>query len=188
MDKCTFSAVTQKYLECYDNILDTMISSMNSAKENDSVSYNFIVEMIPHHCGAIRLSEELLKYTTCIPLQELATGIIKGQTKGIEEMRNILCGCGKYRNDMQSLCGYRRQYGVVVQNMFSRMKSACPDNDINISYIRQMIPHHEGGIAMSRNALRFNICPQLKPMLNEMIEAQVNGIEEMKKILGCYSE
>ena len=51
-----------------------------------------------------------------------------------------------------------------------------------------MIPHHEGGIAMSRNALRFNICPQLKPMLNEMIESQVKGVEEMKKILGCYSE
>lgn len=188
MDKCTFSTVTQNYLECYENILTTMISSMNCARGSDSVSYDFIVKMIPHHQGAIRLSEELLRYTTCVPLQNIAEGIVKGQTKGIEEMRKILCSCGKYRNDAQSLCSYRRQYGVVTQNMFNRMKSACPDNDINISYMRQMIPHHEGGIAMSKNALRFNICPQLKPMLHEMIESQVKGVEEMKKLLSCQSE
>lgn len=69
--------------------------------------------------------------------------------------------------------------------MFSRMRSACPDNDINISYIRQMIPHHEGGIAMCRNALRFSICPQLRAILKEAVKAQVKGIEEMKKLLQC---
>ena len=95
MEKCTFSIVTQKYLACYESILNKMISCMNNSRVNDSVSGNFIVTMIPHH---------------------------------------------------------------------------------------------EGGIGMSRNALRFNICPQLKPMLNEMIESQVKGVEEMKKILGCYSE
>lgn len=60
------------------------------------------------------------------------------------------------------------------------MRSACPDNDINISYIRQMIPHHEGGIAMCRNALRFSICPQLRAVLKEAVKAQAKGIEEMK--------
>ena len=188
MEKCTFSIVTQKYLACYESILNNMISCMNNSRVNDSVSGNFIVTMIPHHEGAIKLSGELLKYTTCVPLLELAQKIIEKQTKGIEMMKEILCGCRRYRNDPQSMCTYRRQYGTVTQNMFSRMKSACPDNDINISYIRQMIPHHEGGIGMSRNALRFNICPQLKPMLNEMIESQVKGVEKMKKILECYSE
>lgn len=165
-----------------------MINAMNSARVTDSISYDFIVKMIPHHEGAIKLSEELLKYTTCVPLQNIASKIVTGQTRGVEEMRRILCSCGRCRNDMQSLCGYRRQYGVITQNMFSRMKSACPDNDINTSYIRQMIPHHEGGIAMSKNALRFNICPQLKPMLSEMIESQQKGIEEMKRLLSCQSE
>ena len=171
MEKCTFSTVTQKYLDSYAGILDTMTGTMNCAKENDSISYNFIVKMIPHHQAAIRISEELLRYTTCIPLQNIA--------------RKMLCGCAGYRNDGQSLCGYRRQYGIIVTNMFSRMRSACPDNDINISYIRQMIPHHEGGIAMCRNALRFSICPQLRAILKEAVKAQVKGIEEMKKLLQC---
>lgn len=49
MEKCTFSTVTQKYLDSYAGILDTMTGTMNCAKENDSISYNFIVKMIPHH-------------------------------------------------------------------------------------------------------------------------------------------
>lgn len=188
MDKCAFSAVTQNYLECYENILTTMMSSMNCVRGSGSISYDFIVKMIPHHQGAIRISEELLRYTTCIALQNIATEIVVTQTKETEEMRKMLCGCAGYRNDSQSLCGYRRQYGIIVTNMFSRMRSACPDNDINISYIRQMIPHHEGGIAMCKNALRFNICPQLKPMLHKMIESQQKGIEKMKNLLPCQSE
>ena len=124
MEKCTFSTVTQKYLDSYAGILDTMTGTMNCAKENDSISYNFIVKMIPHHQAAIRISEELLRYTTCIALQNIATEIVVTQTKETEEMRKMLCGCAGYRNDGQSLCGYRRQYGIIVTNMFSRMRSA----------------------------------------------------------------
>ena len=171
MEKCTFSTVTQKYLDSYAGILDTMTGTMNCAKENDSISYNFIVKMIPHHQAAIRISEELLRYTTCIALQNIATEIVVTQTKETEEMRKMLCGCAGYRNDGQSLCGYRRQYGIIVTNMFSRMRSACPDN--------------EGGIAMCRNAMRFSICPQLRAILKEAVKAQVKGIEEMKKLLQC---
>lgn len=87
MEKCTFSTVTQKYLDSYAGILDTMTGTMNCAKENDSISYNFIVKMIPHHQAAIRISEELLRYTTCIALQNIATEIVVTQTKETEEMR-----------------------------------------------------------------------------------------------------
>lgn len=188
MEKCTFSIVTQKYLVCCEKILNNMISNMSNIRINDSVSADFIVTMIPHHEAAVKFSEELLKYTTDICLQETAQKIINSQTKDVETMREIFCGCRRYRNDPQSMCAYRRKYGTVTQNMFSQMKSACPDNNININYIRQMIPHHEGGIAMSRNALRFNICPRLRLMLNEMIESQFKGVEEMKKVMKCYSE
>lgn len=82
MEKCTFSTVTQKYLDSYAGILDTMTGTMNCAKENDSISYNFIVKMIPHHQAAIRISEELLRYTTCIPATEYRNGNCCDADKG----------------------------------------------------------------------------------------------------------
>ena len=89
MEKCTFSIVTQKYLVCSEKILNNMISNMSNIRINDSVSADFIVTMIPHHESAVKFSEELLKYTTDICLQETAQKIINGQTKDVETMREI---------------------------------------------------------------------------------------------------
>ena len=53
-----------------------MIQQMNSAQLSNSISYNFIVQMIPHHKAAIEMSCNLLQYTTLVPLQEIALNII----------------------------------------------------------------------------------------------------------------
>ena len=83
------SIVTDKYLTCFNNILDQMIQQMNSAQLSNSISYNFIVQMIPHHKAAIEMSCKLLQYTTLVPLQEIALNIIEEQTKSIENMEAI---------------------------------------------------------------------------------------------------
>lgn len=55
-----------------------MIQGMTEAELTGSISDNFIVQMIPHHRAAIEMSGNILKYTTSIPLQEIALGIISG--------------------------------------------------------------------------------------------------------------
>ena len=51
--------------------------------------------------------------------------------------------------------------------------------------MREMIPHHKGAIRMSENALRFDICPELKPILCEIITSQQKGVSEMTQLLRC---
>ncbi|MGN0557027.1 MAG: DUF305 domain-containing protein, partial [Acutalibacteraceae bacterium] len=70
-----FSDVTKKYLCRFYEILDTMIEKMTCAELTDSLSHNFIVQMIPHHQAAIEMSENLLQYTTFVPLQKIAQNI-----------------------------------------------------------------------------------------------------------------
>ena len=70
------SNVTKDYLTVYHCILDEMITGMTGAEDPDSISYDFITQMIPHHRAAIEMSHNILKYTTNIPLQDLAEGII----------------------------------------------------------------------------------------------------------------
>ena len=64
------------YLTRFDQILDNMMKGMRSAALTDSVSQNFIVQMIPHHEGAIEMSRNILRYTDCVPLREIADNII----------------------------------------------------------------------------------------------------------------
>ncbi len=178
-----FSLNTKRYLSDFQEILKTMICGMTSARLGRSISYNFMVQMIPHHRAAIEMSKNLLQYTTCIPLQDIATGIISEQTKSIHDMENILCKCKRLTSASQQRSHYQRHMNMIMQEMFHQMETAVPDNDIDISFMREMIPHHKGAIAMSKTALEYPICMPLKPILESIITSQEKGVQEMEALL-----
>ena len=177
------SNATINYLNYFYEILDEMIYGMTSAKPTESISHTFIVQMIPHHMAAIRMSRNLLLYTTCIPLQNIAENIIISQTKSIHDMKQADLTCSKIYNSNQELFSYLNCYEKITNEMFSQMANAEPSNNINISFIREMIPHHMGAVRMSKNALSYKICPELTPILKSIITSQERGILQMQKLL-----
>jgi len=179
------SIVTKDYLKAYRCILDQMIEGMTTAALLDSISYNFIVQMIPHHMGAIQMSQNLLQYTTCIPLQDIALRIIREQTQSIENMKKILCSCRECTSCKQDLQNYQTQMDRIIQNMFTHMEQACSDNQLNANFMREMIPHHLGAVRMSELTLSCRICPSLVPILEAIITSQERGIRQMRRLLQC---
>lgn len=182
-DRRTLSNVTKCYLSRFYEILDEMIQGMTGAVLTDSISQNFIVQMIPHHRAAIEMSRNLLQYTTFVPLQNIACRIIQEQSKGIEDMEAALEQCSAQENTEQELCLYRRRLHQITQTMFAAMEQARAANDINANFMREMIPHHRGAIQMAENALRFSICPELVPILQTIIVSQRRGVREMEQLL-----
>lgn len=186
---CTkLSDVTKQYLSRYYDILDEMIRNMNGAEQSGSVSRNFIAQMIPHHYAAVEMSRNILRYTTLLPLQNIAQEIIDEQTRGIAEMRDIANICGAAANTPEELRLYQLRFRQVSERMFARMRSAAVDNDINADFMREMIPHHEGAIHMSKNALQYPLCPELVPILREIISSQEKGVLEMRRLLKCSAK
>lgn len=183
--QCRLSNVTKDYLTEFYCILDEMIKNMTSAELTSSISYNFIVQMIPHHQAAIEMSRNILKYTTNISVQDIADRIISEQTKSIENMRNIEYFCKRYENSEQDLCLYQRRMDQIMKTMFSDMKSSRVTNQINCNFMWEMIPHHMGAVEMSENTLMYNICPELKPIIQAIIVSQRHGIEQMQTLLRC---
>lgn len=180
---CQLSNVTKNYIDTYQCILHEMIQGMTSAQLSDSISGNFIVQMIPHHRAAIEMSHNILQYTTNIPLQEIAERIITEQTKSIENMQAIMAICEQKQNCPRDVCTYENRTDRILQTMFTDMKNACTDNDVNGNFMREMIPHHKGAIAMSENALRHGVCPQLRPILQAIIISQNRGVRQMQHLL-----
>ncbi len=58
----TFSNVTSTYLQTYRSILNNMIQSITKVEPSDSISYNFILQILPHCQAAIQMSENALQY------------------------------------------------------------------------------------------------------------------------------
>lgn len=184
-NSCRFSNVTKDYLAEFYCILDRMIQNMTDAELTDSISNNFIVQMIPHHQAAIEMSRNILKYTTCISLQEIACNIIESQTKSIENMLSIQEHCRGYVNAEQEVFLYQRRVNQILQTMFYEMENSCVTNRIDCDFMYEMIPHHRGAVSMSENALEYCICPELLPILDSIITSQKQGIAEMQHLLKC---
>lgn len=182
-EPCSFRTSTKDYLSRFYEILDKMIREMEGACLTDSISRNFIVQMIPHHRAAISMSENVLQYTACMPLQKIASDIITTQTRGISDMWHALECCQMQTNTCQDLQLYQRELKTILHTMFTEMDTARATNNISDTFMREMIPHHKGAVRMSENALRYCICPQLVPILNEIITSQKEGIKEMQRLL-----
>ncbi len=172
----------KKYLFRFNQILCEMANQMLSRKITDSITINFIECMIPHHQAAIYMCENLLEYTNYEPLQEIAKNIIKTQTEGIEQMREIARTTSGFTNCEKHINCYMSKYFVITRYMIGRMKNSPRCSNINLDFTNEMIPHHEGAIAMCENLLQYCIDPRLKKVAEAIIKEQSQGVCELKQI------
>lgn len=173
------------YLTKYYEILDTMIKEMTTVPLGESISYNFIVQMIPHHRAAIRMSRNLLQYSAWKPLRSIASGIITEQTQSIRDMEALLPAVLQTASCPCDLKLYQRRVSQITETMFADMNRAQASNHINADFMREMIPHHRGAVEMSENALQYRILPGLYPILEAIIASQKKGICQMERLLTC---
>ncbi len=173
----------QRYLYRFDQILEEMSDKMLNAKlTNYSITIDFIRCMIPHHQAAIYMSENLLMYTTYQPLRKIAEGIIKMQTTGIEQMSEILRTTSGYMNIERDVKNYLTKYFEITKTMIEEMKNSPRCVNINLNFINEMIPHHEGAIKMCNNLIQYYIDPRLRNVADTIIREQSQGVKELEEI------
>lgn len=182
---CPLSCQTKQYLHRFYEILDRMVCGMTHAELTESISHNFIVQMIPHHQAAIEMSQNVLPCITSRPLRQIAESIIAAQTKSIADMEAVLPCCTALCSPAIDLSLYQRRMDLIFQTMFTEMGSAPETDQIGANFMREMIPHHEGAIRMSKNALKYGVCPELVPILCAIITSQRRGVQEMQALLRC---
>ena len=179
---CELSIVSEKYLNEFECILQNMSDKMLSCMNYNSITILFIKQMIPHHKAAIKMCENLLQYTTNIKLQNLALNIIKTQKSQIEQMRSIEAESECDNNKSCQIEMYMNSYNSITKSMIAKMNGAPRLNNINLNFINEMIPHHQGAIRLCENALKFPVNHQLKHLMNTIITDQTRGIRELKCI------
>lgn len=180
--KCQNISDVQKYLSRFDEILCQMATKMLSTNIVNNITINFIVCMIPHHQAAIYMCENLLKYTNYEPLQEIAKNIIQTQTRGIQQMEEILRTTSGYENSPKDVNCYMSKYYSITRNMISRMQNSPRCMNINLNFVGEMIPHHEGAIAMCENLLQYRIDPRLKDVADSIIREQSEGVRQLEEV------
>ncbi len=172
----------RNYIYRFNEILNEMAYKMLTRRSTDNITKYFIECMIPHHQAAIYMSENLLKYTQNSELCKIAHDIIRMQTVGIGQMREIYRTTLKCENSKNDVDCYIARYMNITHNMINKMKNSPRTCNINLDFIGEMIPHHEGAIKMCENLLKYCVDPRLKIVADTIIKEQSQGIKELEML------
>ena len=179
----SLSIVTREYQARFKSIVENMSKEIFDAGDNNSVSESYICQMIPHHRAGVEMCKNLLRYTTFVPLQNIAQNMINIQINKIREMSSMFLCCKEAENSIQDWNEYCEKTDKIVNEMIEKMCLNQIHNNININFIHQMIHHHRGAVYMSRSALKYPVCNKLIPVINNINEVQTEEIKEMEELL-----
>ncbi len=161
-----------------------------------SADARFIVMMIPHHQGAIAMSELALSRARRPEIKALAQRIIASQSREIAQMRQWYrqwygtdvptwtfpggMGMGPgmgMGGRMGTGMGIGMGWGMPGMTTSLEVLKNAPDFDR--AFIEQMIPHHRMGVMMASHAEWNTQHPQLRELEAAMVRVQSQEIEQM---------
>ncbi len=97
---------------------------------------------------------------------------------GLGAISLFACGVGSHDSSM-STEAMATQMREMNEHMAQMLKE--PDPSFDIHFIDLMIPHHEGAIAMAKEALAQAKHPELKKLAEDIITSQQKEIEQLKQ-------
>lgn len=137
----------------------------------------FIDGMIMHHQGAIEMAQEAQTQATKPEIKDLADAIIVAQEAEITQMQT-------WRQTWYPDAAPTEGLGMDM----GTMAVAEGDELYDLRFIAAMIPHHEGAIAMAKEAQTMAEHVELKAMAENIITAQEAEIAQMKDWQTAWSE
>lgn len=174
--------------------------------EHNTVDVMFVTMMIPHHEGAIEMSEVALTQASTQPVKDLAARIKAAQGPEIEQMRGWLAGW----DTAMPMAGPTADTGHGMDHgspATSGSASATTVDDLGMGdamsmseadmaalraatgvafdrlFLQQMIVHHQGAIAMADVEIAQGRHPQALALADAIKSGQAAEIAEMQQLL-----
>ncbi|HAX77138.1 MAG TPA: DUF305 domain-containing protein [Cyanobacteria bacterium UBA11372] len=142
---------------------------------------HFIEMMMPHHQGAIDMADLALSRAKRPEIRRLAEIIKRDQTREIQQMRTWYKAWYGTEVPATSIGGMGMMGMHGHGDMMGDLEALRNASDFDQEFIRQMIPHHEMALRMSRMALLHATKPEIRNLANSIIKSQTDEINQMRQ-------
>jgi uncharacterized protein (DUF305 family) len=176
-------------------------TSPAAADEHNAVDVMFATMMIPHHQGAIEMSDLALSQASTAPVKDLAARIKAAQGPEIELMQSRLdqWGAAVPMSGASEDMGHGMAHGTSTTiettvddfgmgGMMSMSEAdlaalqAASGVDFDTLFLQQMIVHHQGAIDMAEVEIAQGRNPQTLALAEAIKAAQTAEIAEMQQL------
>lgn len=145
---------------------------------------NFIEMMIPHHDGAVKMADLILKRTKRPELRQLATAIKRDQTREIGQMKTWYKQW--YKTSLPSTpksggMGMGMMGGGGMANMMTaQVQKLATATDSDSVFLEEMIPHHKMALMMTSHIVDSDR-PELRTLAKNIMQSQSAEIDLMRQ-------
>ncbi len=145
--------------------------AMASATSAAPYDAQFIDSMIEHHTGAITMAKQALQESQRPEVKQLAQEIIAGQQKEVDQMK-----------------GWRQQWfpdlaptGGMGMAMGDMQVGGDTSTPFDQRFITAMVAHHNGAIAMAKDAQTKAEHSEIKQLAAEIVKAQEAEVAQLQQ-------
>ena len=156
------------------------VKSLENGDANLAMDYTeimFAQRMIPHHEQAVYMSVLALKNSTNQDVLDLATGIKAAQGPEIAQMKSWL-----ERVDAASSMDHDMGMDGMQSESDLAALEAATGNTFDKLFLKGMIAHHEGAIAMATTIVDSKNS-EIETLRDNIVEGQTAEISKMKALL-----
>ena len=166
-----------------DNVMmgamDESMMAMHKAKQTGNADYDFASMMIPHHEGAIKMAEAVVKEGKSVALIDFSNKVIITQQKEITMLKDFLKTASQ--EPLKKADEFKKALAASMVPMMEGMSKVNLTNDIDKDFVALMIPHHQSAVEMAKAYLPFATDAQIKLIAEGIIKAQREEINWLQK-------
>jgi uncharacterized protein (DUF305 family) len=153
-------------------------SAANESMNHEAVTNDeeFINQMIPHHQEAIDTSKLILTKTKNQKLNAFATGVVDVQSREMTQMKQW----------HSSWFGKEYEINSTYQPMMGDL-TQLSNEELEKEYIKGMIAHHKGAIAMAKQIQPITQRLEIKKMADDIVTVQTKEIAILQNLLEGYA-
>ena len=161
-----------------------MDHNMDVGPADANYDLRFLDSMIPHHQGALVMSQEVLAKSKRPELIKLAKSIITEQKKDIAQMQQWRKQWYPKASATPIMWHAEMNHEMTMtpkhkESMMMSMSLGQADAGFDVRFLNAMIPHHQGAVAMGKDLLLKSQRPQMKKFAQNIIKSQQAEIEMM---------